>query len=79
MTDKERPMTKPNDPAFPEYEAGEIGLTKRELFAAMAMQAMWGNSALFGHPSFDLDGCAAEAIQQADALIAALNKEDKHA
>lgn len=31
---------KPNDSAFPNPEYGSLGLTKREYFAAMALQAL---------------------------------------
>lgn len=63
----------PNDAAFARPEAAGIeaqtGLTKREYFAAMALQAM------LGHPQ--CDGPAAvfsfAAVEHADALIAELN------
>jgi hypothetical protein len=52
-------------------EIVNMGLTKREYFAAMAMQGMIGNR------YFDLrnlDIISKCAVQQADALIEALNK-----
>ncbi len=48
------------------------GLTKRELFAAMAMQGMLGNAnCTFG----DAARCASEATRIADALLAELARE----
>ena len=47
------------------------GLTKRELFAAMAMQGYCSNSEFIINPT----AAAITAIQTADALIAELNKE----
>lgn len=54
----------------------QLGLTKREYFAAMAMQGMiastdW-NTAQFGTPY--IDSTAEFSTMLADALIAALNK-----
>ena len=46
-----------------------IGLTKREYFAALAMQGYCA------HPLVDVRITASWAVQQADALIAELNKE----
>ena len=62
-------MTTGNLPAYP-IEAEKtyyLGLSKRELFAAMAMQGMIGHSTI--------EGAAITAVQTADALIAELNKE----
>lgn len=61
--------TKGNEGAFAkEYQKG---LTKREYFAAMAMQGMLAE----GHDSFRI--VAKHAVDQADALIEELNKESK--
>ncbi len=68
-------MTKPNDPAFPvspaDYSA-KHGLTKREYFAAMAMQGLIAglesNISAFIQYNFAID-----CIATADALIGALN------
>lgn len=49
------------------FETIETGLTKRELFAAMALQGLLAN------PNQG-SGLAAEAVEAADALIDALNK-----
>ena len=68
-------MINPNDCAFViagEYREG--GLTKRELFAAMAMQGYLagGYEQGFENPGY----LATWSIEQADLLIAALNKKD---
>ena len=63
-----------NDYAF--ASADSNGLTKREYFAAMAMQGVISNSNING----DLFGegeVAVSALALADALIAELNKETK--
>lgn len=60
----------PNKSAFPWHDAHSVpGLTKRELFAAMAMQGFAAN------PSCSANGehNAAEAVNWADALLAALS------
>lgn len=49
----------------------EVGLTKRELFAAMMMQGFLTNSDNANYPA----GTANAAVVFADALIAELNKE----
>ena len=71
----------PNDrgsqPAFPTMDAGpngpqlrEWGLTRRELFAAMAMQGMVDRLMDDGHGSQYI---AELAVERADALLAALD------
>ena len=80
--------TSPNDPVFPEQWLDQRfsdviptlcskgGLTKRELFAALAMQAI-----IAGTLAFDAEtdcnsiDTAYEAVSYADALIEALNEE----
>lgn len=72
--------TEPNEPiGFGSYEAVESargiseGLTKREYFAAMAMQGLCAS----GANDFNCDHVkhiANIAVTQADALINALNK-----
>ena len=49
------------------------GLTKRELFAAMAMQGCCSNYNIWSNTS--AREIAGHAVEQADALIAELNKE----
>jgi hypothetical protein len=61
-------MTKPNDPAHGQFH----GLTKREYFAAMAMQAIVS----IKEPDHDFvcsDTAASDAVMYADALIDYLN------
>ncbi len=48
-----------------------LGMTKREYFAAMAMQGMTSNN------SITVETVAAWAVQYADALLAELGKEGK--
>ena len=69
-------ITITNDLAFPtqpsDYHAGNEGLTKREYFAALAMQGILcdGDG---GHSERSL---ANTAVNMADALIEALNKDN---
>ena len=69
-------MIEPNDSAFAtpssQYYQGEAGLTKREYFAALAMQG------IIAQPDeaarlMDYSQRAEFSVNQADALIAALN------
>lgn len=66
-------MTQPNDPAFPvspaDYSA-KHGLTKREYFAAMAMQGLLANG------SRGSSGVCSVAMWYADALIEKLNSTE---
>lgn len=64
------------DAAFPypegEFHGAQGGLTKRELFAAMAMQGLCANHDIgveFGGSYF-----AVTAVKQADALLTALRE-----
>lgn len=50
------------------------GLTKREHFAAMAMQGLASNSDDGGEWSHDAETCAVVAVKYADALLAALSQ-----
>lgn len=68
------PSTKPTDPAFPVSSGGAPfdGLTKLELFAAMAMQGFCANLGAFECTH----GAVAEfSVDAAKALIEALAKE----
>ncbi len=60
-------MPKGSEPAFPR-------LTKRELFAAMAMQGILrrGDQALTGY----YEGVSKHAVRHADALLAALGDDE---
>ena len=62
-------MSNPNDPAYPSREYF-CGVTKRELFAAMAMQG------ILAHGTYgpQLVEVASESIIAADALLAELAK-----
>lgn len=71
------------EPAFPsaqnvivgEYRTGgHAGLTKREYFAAMALQGLLSRPIVHGLP-ITIDERAHEALVYADALIAALEKQ----
>lgn len=73
--------TNANTSAFPCQELNgqgspitsmEFGLTKRELFAAMAMQGICANSIPGSH--HQPQNTARDAIAQADALLAELAK-----
>lgn len=74
-------MTSPNDSIFPIVDdagaviAGEYGLTKREYFAAIALQGLLSadDPSPKHHRPPELQ--AALAVLQADTLIAALNGE----
>lgn len=76
-------MTKPNDQAFssvPTDVAGspvdwEPGLTKREYFAALAMQALMVSPKLSETWEYACELRAEVACIMADALIAELNKK----
>ena len=69
-------MTNGNDAAYPETRkkdnaySAEGGLTKREYFAAMAMQGF-----ITAEPQGVYEHISMWAVNHADALIAALNKD----
>lgn len=69
-----------NESAFPRIDAPSLftegGLTKRELFAAMAMQSVCtlnGSVNEFGNEAF----YAKRAVELADALIAELERKEE--
>lgn len=68
-------MTQPNDPAFPvspsDYSA-KHGLTKREYFAAMAMQGLLASDTHYTHYTLMTD----RAVDFADMLIEKLNSTE---
>lgn len=66
-----------NEPAYPWGEHGTAlgGLTKRELFAAMAMQGILANQKYDPPRRAKLGGMALDAVAAADALIAELAKD----
>ena len=72
-------MTRAEAPAFSEsyyqlrgVSVREYGLTKREIFAMAAMQGLCANPSTFESQSLLI---ARAAVEQADALIYALNAE----
>jgi len=72
--------TEPNQQAFASEGSGAIehsGLTKREYFAAMAMQGLIGNNESMKNLEASGTNFIEIAVQAADALIAELNKEQK--
>ena len=73
----ENKETKPNEPInIVEYNNNYIstGLTKREYFAAMAMQGL-----LAGNASDSIEDASKYAVKAADALIEELNKTKQDA
>lgn len=79
--------TKPNDSAMPCGDSLGIygGLTKREYFAAMAMQGICANASFLSALNDTANNnnthteklVAFSSVEVADALIAELNKEEK--
>lgn len=80
-------MTDENDMVFPDPARGaqqsydnqapmglETGLTKREYFAAKAMQ---GILTMFSASGNDKEALSSMAVEMADALIIALNKNNQ--
>ena len=66
-------MTNPNDPINPIYNEGYLvkeGISKREYFAAKAMQGMLANQHAIS------EFIAKDAVQFADVLIEELNKTE---
>ena len=69
-------MTNAVDPIFPRFvklgdcSKHDAGLTKREYFAAMAMQG------ILARVSWHADMISNESVKQADALIAELAKNE---
>ena len=64
-------QTMANDSIHNSEQGVQDGLTKREYFAAMAMQGILVRGRESNYP----ETLAEEAVEQADALIEALNKE----
>jgi len=69
-------MIATNDLVFPNDQSWSGSLTKRELFAALAMQGICAHQDL---GAGTLVKIAEVAVAQADALIEALNSEDSAA
>lgn len=66
-------MTDPNEKCL--SKAYSTGLTKREHFAALAMQGLLASCNYNGVHS--MNECASNSVAAADALIEALNEEPK--
>ena len=65
----------PDQTAFPSTELMTFGLTKREYFAALAMQAMISNSDLCYDDINKIQSLSTDfAVQVSDNLILSLNK-----
>ena len=67
-----------DEPAFPVADGAAVyatGLTKREYFAGLAMQGYCANPEM-RHTSIEAIG--KYSVQQADALLSALNKDAEH-
>jgi hypothetical protein len=63
--------TNSNQPAYPHCDFGDIGVTKREYFAAMAMQGLLANPA---YADYSTESKASSAVACADALLKELEK-----
>lgn len=64
--------TQPNAPVYPTYSRSiSLGMTKREEFAAMAMQG------IISRTSISSKATAKSAVVYADALIKELNENGK--
>jgi hypothetical protein len=70
----EKRIVLPDQTAFPSTELMTFGLTKREYFAALAMQGILA-SCYNSHPPAHRYELACKAVTQADNLIIELNKQ----
>lgn len=66
-------MTNGNDSIYNSEQGPQDGLTKREYFAAMAMQGLLLSTGM----DDSYTNTARVAVKQADALIVSLNAESK--
>ena len=72
--------TRPDDFAFACVDGNshlQEGLTKREYFAALAIQGIYANQNYNATQEFHFTNAAQDAVKQADALIKALNNEQQ--
>jgi hypothetical protein len=71
-------MNKNTEPAFPQNQLSHgVGLTKREYFAAMALQGWLANKYSANHDQKETGPKAAlVAIRAADSLIIELSKDE---
>ena len=68
------------EPAIASYDiAGGAGMTKREYFAAMAMQGLLSAEAMQGFTGADYapEYTAQKAVEAADALLKQLNESEE--
>jgi len=66
-------MTNANDTAFPIFETGGAGFSKREYFAAMAMQGFLSNPNI-NASEYNSEVIAEASIGMSDFLIEKLNE-----
>lgn len=75
----------PNDPAFPKIEGlatneyfniANCGLTKRELFAAIAMQGLIAGCFAGNNAGFTTKGNCVASVEYSDALIKELKEKE---
>lgn len=67
----------PDSNENPQFNFQQYGLTKREYFAAMAMQGILSNSPDWEDSDRCLKWVSESSAKYADALIEALNKTEK--
>lgn len=75
-------MSNANEPINPVQDSQTHvywGLTKREYFAAMAMQGLLANPYLHNDADFDLDHAADVSVRASDALLKKLNPDAEFA
>ena len=71
-------MTNGNDKVYPTSDCSQDTLTKRELFAAMAMQGLLSDNDYSPYTLRNgdyINTLGEQCVKYADALIAELNKE----
>lgn len=72
-------MKNGNQPIYPSQNWAQKGLTKREYFAAMAMQGLIANSRLDAEKAVSIgtaNTIAWDAVKCADALLSELDKTE---
>jgi hypothetical protein len=66
-----------NEPAFPGQLGSVSGLSKREYFAAAALQGAIAKSGMSGELNDTSEITAHQCVKYADALLSALSREEK--
>lgn len=69
-------ITNPNDTAFPDQHLIGQGLTKREFFAAMALQGLLSDREYAIRMQYSYKAFAYRAVKLADELIKELNNNE---